>query len=523
MNGGNFKVRYNVMNISSMEAFAKVKGRVNQDCKDVYFIRAVGMNATYVKDIEQMDLFLTKQSSLGTGRYYRASALPNLAKMRDQDYYLKSYDAWMGCGRKAVVTKITETKEGLGEILGQACNCALELFRKTAANASVSMEKNFVVKLLFWFDMLVKEFVGDWSLHDSIKLVFSNITKKQEYLFCYLLTQIGFDVLLLQQKADIDEELKKLGLSGETALGAFGDCEIPEYDAAKYSASTVTADQALGYNQAQNRIQNCAPPSQGADVTTSRKVVNVRRADRDARTREQLKRERTIVTPARASGMPSGVRNAGASTSGVSPVIRNAGFPIPQGERREMGFEELALLAASVVMIAIHDDKGDVMGTGSGIMVGQKGYILTNNHVASRGRFYSVRIEDDEEIYQTDEMIKYNQNLDLAVIRIGRSLDPLPVYQGGTKLARGQKVVAIGSPLGLFNSVSDGIISGFRKLDDVDMIQFTAPISHGSSGGALLNMYGEVIGISTAGFDDGQNINLAVGYEYINQFIRGFV
>ena len=157
MNGGNFKVRYNVMNISSMEAFAKVKGRVNQDCKDVYFIRAVGMNATYVKDIEQMDLFLTKQSSLGTGRYYRASALPNLAKMRDQDYYLKSYDAWMGCGRKAVVTKITETKEGLGEILGQACNCALELFRKTAANASVSMEKNFVVKLLFWFDMLMMD------------------------------------------------------------------------------------------------------------------------------------------------------------------------------------------------------------------------------------------------------------------------------------------------------------------------------------------------------------------------------
>ena len=46
---------------------------------------------------------------------------------------------------------------------------------------------------------------------------------------------------------------------------------------------------------------------------------------------------------------------------------------------------------------------------------------------------------------------------------------------------------SIGSPLGLFNSVSNGIISGFRKLDGVDMIQFTAPISHGSSGGAVLN------------------------------------
>ena len=108
------------------------------------------------------------------------------------------------------------------------------------------------------------------------------------------------------------------------------------------------------------------------------------------------------------------------------------------------------------------------------------------------------------------------------MIRIDRRLKPLPIYKGEKKLVRGQKVVAIGSPLGLFNSVSDGIISGFRVIGDVDMIQFTAPISHGSSGGALLNMFGEVIGISTAGMDDGQNINLAVGYECISQFIRGF-
>lgn len=54
------------------------------------------------------------------------------------------------------------------------------------------------------------------------------------------------------------------------------------------------------------------------------------------------------------------------------------------------------------------------------------------------------------------------------------------------------------------------------------MIQFTAPISNGSSGGAVLNMYGEVIGISTAGVDSGQNINLAVDYSEIRVFARGF-
>ena len=203
--------------------------------------------------------------------------------------------------------------------------------------------------------------------------------------------------------------------------------------------------------------------------------------------------------------------------------VVNMNSQVNKNVRVEKSFEELARLASSVVMIAIHNRKGEVIGTGSGIMIAKNGYILTNNHVASGGHFYSVRIEEDERIYETDEVIKYNPMLDLAIIRIDRQLNPLKVYNGKDKLVRGQKVVAIGSPLGLFNSVSDGIISGFRVFDDVDMIQFTAPTSHGSSGGAVLNMYGEVIGISTAGIDRGQNINLAMGYECINNFISGFI
>ena len=134
-----------------------------------------------------------------------------------------------------------------------------------------------------------------------------------------------------------------------------------------------------------------------------------------------------------------------------------------------------------------------------------------------------MRIENDEQVYITSEVVKYHSVLDLAIIRIERTLTPLPIYRGSKKLVRGQKVVAIGSPLGLFNSVSDGIISGFRNIRDVEMIQFTAPVSHGSSGGALLNMQGQVIGISTAGIDSGQNINLAVGYESILMFAQSFI
>ena len=163
------------------------------------------------------------------------------------------------------------------------------------------------------------------------------------------------------------------------------------------------------------------------------------------------------------------------------------------------------------------------MGTGSGIMIGRDGFILTNHHVIKGGSFFEIRIEDDEKIYTTDEVIKYNQHLDLAIIRISRVLNPLKLYDGREALVRGQKVVAIGSPLGLFNSVSDGIISGFRNIDNVDMIQFSAPTSPGSSGGAVLNMYGEVIGISTAGFTEGQNINLAVPYDALYNFTKSFI
>ena len=170
----------------------------------------------------------------------------------------------------------------------------------------------------------------------------------------------------------------------------------------------------------------------------------------------------------------------------------------------ELSYEEIASLASSVVMIRIHDRTGEIVGSGSGIAIGKKGYILTNCHVVNKGAFFSVRLENDENIYQTSQIIKYHSQFDLAIIRIERQLKPIKIYDGRKPLARGQKVVAIGSPLGLFNSVSDGIIAGFREVEDRgEMIQFTAPISEGSSGGALLNMYGELIGISTAGIDQG--------------------
>lgn len=202
----------------------------------------------------------------------------------------------------------------------------------------------------------------------------------------------------------------------------------------------------------------------------------------------------------------------------------NAGTPQrPAEERQPLSYVELAAMASSVVMLQVFDAQNQCFKTGSGVIINESGYILTNLHVAAGGHYYGVLLEEEPDVFYTDELIKYNQDLDLAILRMDKRRAPIPVCWETSALVRGQKVVAIGSPLGLFNTVSDGIISGFRTVGKRSMIQFTAPTSHGSSGGALLDLYGNLIGIITAGFDDGQNLNLAVDYKAILEFAKGLL
>lgn len=218
----------------------------------------------------------------------------------------------------------------------------------------------------------------------------------------------------------------------------------------------------------------------------------------------------------------SAVRPAPQAPAAPPPERRPAPAP-SAGTRQPLDYVELAKLASSVVMLEVYDGEQKCFKTGSGVIINQTGYILTNFHVVAGGRYFGVLLEGEQDMCYTDELIKYNQDQDLAILRMEKHRPPIPVWRGSEELVRGQKVVAIGSPLGLFNTVSDGIISGFRTVGERFMIQFTAPTSHGSSGGALLNLYGELIGILTAGFDDGQNLNLAVDAGTILDFARGLL
>lgn len=536
--------RYNVMGLASIEAFAGVKGGMNGNCKDVYFLRVTGANQTFSRDVAYMDETQTDRMLRGQGIYNRVGTFPKNIAADLAARYMGCYQNWLNAGRERLFTIKLDEKSGVGELLGTSCKKVLEVYRACNKNLNESIEKNFVVKMLYWLDELAYEYLKEWNPKQSMKFVAQGVTREQEYFFCYFLTLLGIDVLLLQNETDIDERIEALHLSRQITLGEKKAVTLETYDSGKYEIqkqSTGTISQGSGQvrtETANQRPRVVIPPGRHGTGGNTRQSTG---GGTPGNAGQNAGNGTVRNTGQNAGGGPAGWNNGGGSArnagqnAGGGPAgsagwnngggtVRNAGQNTSAAGRaaQELDFEELALRASSVVMIAIHDDRGDVIGTGSGIMIGRDGYILTNNHVARGGRYYSVRIENEEGIYKTDEIIKYNSVLDLAVIRIDRKLQPLPVYRGRKPLVRGQKVVAIGSPLGLFNSVSDGIISGFRRINDVDMIQFTAPTSHGSSGGAVLNMYGEVIGVSTAGIDEGQNLNLAVGYEFINTFIKGF-
>ncbi|MGK5594724.1 MAG: DegQ family serine endoprotease [Parachlamydiaceae bacterium] len=141
------------------------------------------------------------------------------------------------------------------------------------------------------------------------------------------------------------------------------------------------------------------------------------------------------------------------------------------------------------------------MGQASGFIISEDGYILTNNHVVNDHATVTVQLNDGREY--TAKVIGEDQTTDLALIKIDAKNLPFLKLGDSDKLKIGQWVVAIGNPLGLQASLTVGVVSakGRSNLDIArieDFIQTDASINQGNSGGPLLNLKGEVIGINTA-------------------------
>jgi serine protease Do len=157
-----------------------------------------------------------------------------------------------------------------------------------------------------------------------------------------------------------------------------------------------------------------------------------------------------------------------------------------------------------------------IEGVGSGIIVNQRGYILTNNHVVDKAHKLKITFRDGNVF--NGVVIGTDKVTDLAVVRVD-SKDALPSVQFGNsdELRIGQIVIAIGNPFGLIGgpTVTAGIVSALnRNLEFesgiLELIQTDAAINPGNSGGPLANTNGEIIGINTAKMPYAQGIGFAV-------------
>ncbi|HVV88314.1 MAG TPA: trypsin-like peptidase domain-containing protein [Kofleriaceae bacterium] len=165
-------------------------------------------------------------------------------------------------------------------------------------------------------------------------------------------------------------------------------------------------------------------------------------------------------------------------------------------------------------IVRIEDEDGRV---GTGFAIDPAGQVATNLHVVVGASDIKVTLLDGT-VLPVNQVVALDPEHDLAIIHVSPA-KPLPVLQLGDsdKVAAGDPVVAIGNPLGVLDyTVSDGLIAAIRQLTPgVTLLQISAPISQGSSGGPLFNPFGEVIGVAVAISTEGQNLNFAVPSNYV--------
>ncbi len=207
----------------------------------------------------------------------------------------------------------------------------------------------------------------------------------------------------------------------------------------------------------------------------------------------------------------------GRKTAEVVEAFTTSKVTLSTSDTGDVPAGRFAQVAASVAdsVVTIETESDETGSQGSGVVVDGRGYIVTNNHVISEaaatpGKFkMTVVFNDGKEV--PANLVGRDPKTDLAVLKVD-NVDNLTVARLGDseKLTVGEEVVAVGAPLGLRSTVTHGIISALDRpvplsgegsdTDTViDGVQTDASINHGNSGGPLINMNSEVIGINTAG------------------------
>ena len=181
--------------------------------------------------------------------------------------------------------------------------------------------------------------------------------------------------------------------------------------------------------------------------------------------------------------------------------------------------QEIARKAfSSTVLLVMEDANGQPLSLGSGFLV-RAGEIAGNLHVVEGAARGYAKLVGQETKHDIQGITAVDPARDLVVLKISATGSPTLPLGSSDAVRVGEPVYAVGNPLGLEGTFSQGIVSSIRQVGTDKLLQITAPISPGSSGGPVLNGKGEVIGVSVATFRGGQNLNFAIPSDYLKALL----
>ncbi len=165
----------------------------------------------------------------------------------------------------------------------------------------------------------------------------------------------------------------------------------------------------------------------------------------------------------------------------------------------------------SLVLIETRDFQGQPLAQGSGFFV-RPDVIATNYHVIEGAKSGTVKVVGETSVDAIIGVLAFDKKKDLALLKVATNNRKPLTLADFSKIEVGQAIFALGNPRGLEGTISPGIISSnsLRQIEAEDLIQITAPISPGSSGGPIVNSKGEVIGVAVGSLTNGQNLNFAI-------------
>ena len=214
-----------------------------------------------------------------------------------------------------------------------------------------------------------------------------------------------------------------------------------------------------------------------------------------------------------------------AASLSPQPAAGQGFYQTSAGNLKERSVRDLAAdLGAAVVQVRTP------AGLGSGFFINEDGFLITNFHVTEGETQISLEVyqqkngELERKVYKQIKIVSLNKFADLALLKVEDSNAPkfasVPLGDSDN-LSVGERVFAIGSPLGLEHTVTEGIVSTkTRQLEGELYLQTTAQINPGNSGGPLFNLRGEVVGVTNMKITSGEGLGFAIPVEAVKYFLK---